>query len=140
MVWRRIAGVVAGAVVAMLVVFAAEAVTHRLYPFPAGMNQNDFEQIKSYVAALPATAYILVLTGWLVGTLAGTFVAARLGRWRGTAYILGALLLGAGIYNAIVIPQPVWFSVVSFIIYISMTTAGAWLGARNGVEGPVPAP
>ena len=43
-------------------------------------------------------------------------------------YIVGALLLCAGIANAFLIPQPIWFSIASIVIYISAT----WVGARAG--------
>ena len=45
-----------------------------------------------------------------------------------TAYIVGALLLCGGIVNAFMIPQPLWFSMASFAIYVVATIAGAMLG------------
>jgi uncharacterized protein YqfA (UPF0365 family) len=53
----------------------------------------------------------------------------------GGAYVVGALLLIAGIVNSIVIPQQVWFSAVSFVIYVG----GPLLGARLGHSAPRPA-
>jgi vacuolar-type H+-ATPase subunit I/STV1 len=89
---------------------------------------DDFEQVKRFVAALPLPAYLLVLTGWLIGTFVATWLAAKIARDPIAGYIVGALLLAAGIFNAIKIPQPVWFSIVSFVIYIGAT----WVGARAG--------
>jgi hypothetical protein len=128
--WRKIGGVVTGFIIAVVLVQCAEAIVHVLYPFPPGMNQHDMADIKKFVSTLPLQALLLVLTGWLIGTLAGTYAAARIGRSAVPAYVLGALLLAAGIVNAIIIPQPVWFSAVSFVIYIGMTFVGAKLAAR----------
>lgn len=125
---RKIGGVLLGLLVAWLFVMLAEALAHRIYPPPAGTNMNDFNEVKKFVATLPASALALVLAGWLVGTLAGTFVAARVGHGAGPGYVVGALLLCAGIANSIIIPQPVWFSAVSFVIYITMSMVGASLG------------
>jgi hypothetical protein len=125
---RKIGGVLLGLVVAWLLVMLAEALVHKFYPPPAGINMNDFNEVKKFVASLPVSALLLVLSGWLMGTLAGTFAAARVGRSATPAYVLGAILLAAGIANAIIIPQPVWFSAVSFVIYITMSLTGARLG------------
>jgi hypothetical protein len=126
---RKIGGVLLGLVVAFALVQLSEMLVHRLYPPLPGTNMNDFSEVKKFVAALPLTALLIVLSGWLMGTLAGTFAAARVGRSPVPAYILGAILLAAGIANAIIIPQPVWFSVVSFVIYITMSLAGARIGS-----------
>jgi hypothetical protein len=128
-VLRRIGAVVAGLVVAFVLVQAAEMGVHAMYPFPAGMNERDMTQIKAFVATLPTQAFALVLAGWLLGTLAGTFIAAKIGRSRVPAYIAGALLLCAGVANSILIPQPVWFSAVSFVTYVGGTLVSARLGA-----------
>jgi hypothetical protein len=132
LVWRRVGGVIAGIVLAVLIVQFAELIVHRIYPPPPGYNMRDMNDVKKFVAALPLLAMVLVLAGWLIGTLAGTFVAARVGRSAVPAYVVGALLLIAGIANAIVIPQPVWFSIASFIIYVGGTLAGSKLGFRMG--------
>jgi hypothetical protein len=132
LVWRRVGGVIAGIVLAVLIVQLAELIVHRLYPPPPGYNMRDMNDVKKFVAALPLGAMVLVLWGWLIGTLAGTFVAARIGRSAVPAYVVGALLLIAGIANAIVIPQPVWFSIASFIIYVGGTLAGSKFGFRMG--------
>lgn len=67
---------------------------------------------------------MLVLAGWFVGTLLGTFIAAKIGQSRLPAYIVGAFLLAAGIANSIMIPQPIWFSALSFIIFIAVPFGG----------------
>ena len=82
---------------------------------------------------LPAPAFLLVLSGHLLGTLAGTFAAARLGGSAIPAYVVGAILLAAGIGNAFMIPQPAWFSAVSIVGYVVMTLVGARLG-RGGAS------
>jgi putative effector of murein hydrolase LrgA (UPF0299 family) len=71
---------------------------------------------------------LIVLTGWLIATFVATWIAARIGRTPIPGYIVGALLLCAGIANAFMIPQPVWFSIASIVIYIAVT----WVGARAG--------
>lgn len=128
---RKIAAVITGLVVAWLAVSGAEAIVHKMYPPPLGTNMHDMKAIKKFVSTLPPLAFVLVLLGWLIATLAGTFVAAKIGRSAVPGYIVGAILLAAGIANSIIIPQPVWFSALSFVIYIAMTIVGS--------RAPVPA-
>lgn len=124
---RAVLGVVVGAIVAFVCVQAVEMFVHQLYPFPPGADMKDMATIKTFVATLPLTALVLVLGGWLVGTLLGTFVAAKIGRSRLPAYIVGVLLLCGGIANSFIIPQPVWFTAVSILIFLAVPFAGiAW--------------
>jgi len=121
---RAVAGGVAGLIVAFVCVQAAEMIVHQLYPFPPGADMHDMTTIKKFVATLPLTAMLLVLAGWLIGTLLGTFVAAKIGRSRVPAYVVGVLLLCGGIANSFIIPQPVWFTAASVVIFIAVPFAG----------------
>ncbi len=121
----------AGLAIAFAIVMVTEMIPHKLYPPVPGTNMDDFTQVKAYVARLPLTALVIVLAGWLVATIAGTSVAAGIGRSRVPAYVVGALLLAGGIINAFVIPQPVWFSAVSLVIYIVGTMIGGRIAVPN---------
>ena len=127
---RGVLGVIAGFIAAFLCVQAAEVISHRFYPFPPGADMHDMATIKLFVATLPPPAFVLVLGGWLVGTLLGTFLAAKIGRSRIPAYVLGVLLLCGGIANSIVIPQPVWFTAASIVIFLAVPFAGIALALR----------
>jgi hypothetical protein len=128
---RRIGAVIVGLIVAFILVFAAEGIAHKIYPPPPGMNMQDMERVKAFVATLPLSVMLIVLTGWLIATFVATWLAARIAGTLFPGYIVGALLLCAGIANAIMLPQPIWFSIASIVIYIGAT----WVGARAGA-GP----
>lgn len=123
-VLRGVLGFIAGLFVAWCFVFGAEALTHRLYPFPPHSDMRDLTTIKNFVDTLPIAAFIIVLAGWFIATLLGTFVAAWIGQSRIPAIIVAVLLLFAGIVNAKVIPQPVWFTATSIAIYLLVPLAG----------------
>ncbi len=127
---RGVLGVIAGFIAAFVCVQAAEMISHHFYPFPPGADVHDMATIKRFVATLPPPAFVLVLGGWLVGTLLGTFLAAKIGRSRIPAYVLGVLLLCGGIANSIVIPQPVWFTAASIVIFLAVPFAGMALAMR----------
>jgi hypothetical protein len=131
---RGISAVIAGLIVAFLLVFGAEAITHKIHPPPPGMNTRDMTQVKAFVATLPVSALLVVLAGWLIATFVGTWLAAKIARGPIAGFIVGALLLAAGIANAIMIPQPKWFSIASFVIYISATLVGTRAGMPHAAE------
>jgi hypothetical protein len=131
---RGTGGFVVGVVAWFAIVQVGEFVVHQLYPPPAGYNKQNMEEARRYVATLPATAMVVVLVGQLVGTLVGTFAAAKIGRSRVPAYVIGALLLVAGVVSTFVIPQPLWFVVLELAGYIGATIAGAMLGSPHRVH------
>lgn len=126
---RGIGAVILGLIVAFLLVFGAEAISHQIFPPPAGMDARDMTQVKAFVATLPMSVLLIVLAGHLIATFAGTWLAAKVARSPIAGYILGALLVCAGIANAIMLPQPAWFSIASFVMNIGAT----WVGARAGM-------
>jgi hypothetical protein len=125
---RRVGAVIVGLIVAFLLVAGAESISHILHPPPPGTDMHDMNQVKAFVATLPMSALLVVLAGWLIATFVATLLAAKIAQSPIAGYVVGALLLCAGIVNAFMIPQPVWFSIASFAIYIGAT----WVGARAG--------
>lgn len=125
MILRRIGAVLLGNVIAVAIVQIAELGVHAISPPPPGMSMRNMETIKAHVAALPTSALLLVLAGWLIGTFLGAWTAAKVGRTPITAYVVGAILFVLGAYNAIVFPQPIWYSIVLSVIYIVATLIGA---------------
>jgi uncharacterized membrane protein (DUF485 family) len=125
---RRAGGVIAGMIAAFLIVAGSEGIAHQIYPPPPGTDMHDMVKVKAFVATLPLSVLLIVLTGWLIATFVATWLAARIAGTAVPGYIVGALLLCAGIANAFMIPQPLWFSIASIVIYIGST----WVGARAG--------
>jgi hypothetical protein len=137
---RRIGAVILGLIIAVAFVQIAELGVHAISPPPPGMSMQNMDAIKAYVAALPVSALLLVLAGWLAGTLLGTSTAARIGRNVVTGYIVGGVLFCMGAFNAIVFPQPIWYSVALSVIYIAGTVIAARLAAPRPALSQAPPP
>ncbi|HEX9459860.1 MAG TPA: hypothetical protein VGA84_11975 [Thermoanaerobaculia bacterium] len=131
---RGIGAVIVGMIVAFLLVFGAEAISHQIYPPPPGMSMQDMAKVKAFVATLPMSVLLIVLAGHLIATFVATWTAAKIARGPIAAFVVGALLLAAGIVNAFMIPQPVWFSIASFVIYIGATLVGARAGMARAAQ------
>jgi hypothetical protein len=105
---RLIGGVAAGLVAAMLVVTAVEAIAHGLFPAPPGADLATAEGLRAAMAQVPAGLKILVLGGWTLGTLAGAWIADRIGRRGLAGYLVAALVAAAGVWTMAEIPHPAW--------------------------------
>jgi hypothetical protein len=108
---RSLLGVLAGAVVAVVMIMIVESIGMFLYPLPAGVDPTDSAALAAAVPSLPLGAFLFVLASWVLGAGAGALVALRVARgparWPGLA--VGCLVLLGAAYNIMVIPHPTWF-------------------------------
>jgi hypothetical protein len=72
---------------------------------------TDREVVRQLLAAAPVGAFVVVLAGWFLGTVAGGFVAARIASRSpaGHAFAVGVIIALAGVANNLMIPPPAWF-------------------------------
>jgi hypothetical protein len=129
--FRSIAAVVAGFVIASIVMMIIETINGRvLYPelAKAADGVKDRETIRALLAAAPAGALLVVGAGWILGGVAGGWATARLAARATTGHglVLGALLTLAGVANNIMIPPPLWFWIASVVVLMP----AAYVGAR----------
>ena len=129
---RSILAVIAGFVAASAVMMALETVNGRfLYPELGKLAEGmtDREAIRALLANAPVGAFLVVLLGWVLGSLVGGFLAAWIG-WNAPvphALILGGLLTLAGFANNLMVPPPVWFWITSLVVFLPAAYAGARL-------------
>ncbi len=128
---RRILGVILGFVVATAVMLLIEFTNgHLLYPGlgQAAKGVKDPARIAEIMASAPTGAFVVVLVGWLLGSIAGGWAATRFTRRDSgaPALILGVLLTLAGISNNLMLPPPAWFWVASLAVLLP----GSWYGGR----------
>ena len=130
-VLRRTFGVILGFVVASAVMMLIEFTNgHLLYPGlgQAAKGVKDAARIAEIMASAPTGAFLVVILGWLLGSIAGGWSATRFTRSDsgGPALILGVLLTLAGISNNLMLPPPSWFWVASMLVLLP----GSWYGGR----------
>lgn len=125
---RYVLATVAGIVVALGTIAGVEMLGHRVYPPPTGIDFSNPEAVKTMMAGMPVGALLFVLGGWLLGTFLGTLAACRIAAaWpMRFAAIIGGILLAATIANLVMIPHPLWFSIVAVVAIV----AAAWLAGR----------
>ncbi len=129
---RSIAAVFVGFVAASVVMMVIETINGLvLYPelAKAAEGVTDRETLRDLLKTAPVGAFLVVLTGWSLGGMAGGWTAARLAA-RATirhGVVLGALLTLAGIANNLMLPPPLWFWIASLPVMLPAAYAGARL-------------
>jgi hypothetical protein len=118
-----IAGVIAGMLVALVLVIAVELASAVVHPLPADFGGTQ-EEMCAHVARYPAWVLALVVPAWGVIALAGTWTAGRLGG-RGAALLVGLLLIAGVLWNISMLPYPMWFKIASPVAVIAAVVAGS---------------
>lgn len=100
--------IIAGFIVASIIMLVFEWINHFLFAIPAGLDTNDAAAVKAFTASLPWTAYILVFLGWAIGSFgAGCTTAWLAGERRsGVIISLTALLVLAGVFDMAMLGFP----------------------------------
>ena len=127
---RSIGAVIAGFIVASLVMMLVEGINgHLIYPElgKAAAGVTDRDAIRAIMLAAPLGAFLVVMLGWILGGLAGGFTAEKISARAGgaPALVLGVLLTLAGIANNLMLPPPLWFWIASMLVLLPATLAGA---------------
>ena len=128
----RLATVVAGLVVSVVLIAAVQAISVRLFPPPPGMDANDPAAIARFMQQLPIGALLLVALSYAVGSIGGGVGVGLVARRAayGLAAVVGGLLTVAGFMNLAAIPHPAWFAVVTTLTYVPCTLLGTYATAR----------
>ena len=135
---RNILAVVAGLASAWVTMVIVQAISSFLYMRDAGIDTGDAAALKAWIATAPLGAFLLLILGYVVSSLVGGWVAARLARSRPLllAVIVGLFLLLGGIANFMTIPHPTWVAVLALVAYIPCAWLGGRLGARRAPLAP----
>ncbi len=130
-IFYRIGATVGGLLAGGCVVALVEWISSRMHPMPTGLNMDDVEGIKTWVAGLPTSAFLMLLAAWGAGCCVGTFVARYIapGRSAWPAMIVCLLLTLATIGNLIVLPHPWWLWPTGITACLMFGLAGFVLAA-----------
>ena len=126
---RSVGAVIAG-LIATVFVIGVEWMSSILHPFPAGADPTDLETCRAHVARYPTGVLLLCFSGWGLGVVTSSWLAARLGPKRHAAHgiAVGLILLSLVVANMAMLPYPVWF----WILSLTVLPACSWFGARLG--------
>jgi hypothetical protein len=122
--WPVVAGLLTGFVVMMVF----EYVNSFFYSLPQDLDWTNAEAVHAFTATLPATAYMLVFLGWIVGSCIAGYVTTRVSRvatYR-LSFITGFVLALIGLLNNLMLGHGVFFNMLSLPLFV----AGTYFGHR----------
>lgn len=134
---RNIGAVLAGFFVGSLANMAIIMINFSMFSGPEGLDMNDPEQMKVYLATLPVAAFLVAIVAHLAQAGLGGWLAARLGATRPVllAMIVGGLTMVGGIVNMINIDGPAWMWVEMPLYLLVAWGAGTLEASRRDAAG-----
>jgi len=118
--------VLAGFLVASVIMLVFEWINHFIFPKPAGLDVMDPVALRAFTASLPWRAYILVFVGWAFGAFEGGCTTAWLAKEKQlpATTILAVFLVVAGYFDM----TTLGFPLVSMILGIILLAVFPYLG------------
>lgn len=118
-IFAVIAGVVAGGALNMGIILISSSII----PPPEGANLTTMEGLKESMHLLEPKHFIMPFLAHALGTLLGAFLAATIATTQKMRFALGigAWFMFGGILNILMLPSPLWFTIVDLAgAYIPM--------------------
>src|SRR6516162_771877 len=105
---RSAGAVLAGLVVAAVLVVGVEAFSSVVHPFPPDVDPTDNEACKAHVARCPAWVLAVAVLLWGLTTFLSAWLATRLGPGghRAHGVVVGLVLLALVVMNMSMLPYP----------------------------------
>src|SRR6476620_11703910 len=117
-----------GVVAAVFVVILMDTLVGNIYSLPAGTDPNNPDSLRQAVAALPVTAFLILVAGWVLAAGVGSYLAARLATYARPAHgmVVALFVLVATVANLAKIPHPFWLWPATIILI----PAAGWVAAK----------
>ena len=122
----RLWPLIAGLLLAFVVMTLLEYANSFIYPLPEGLDISDPQAVRVFTATLPWTAYVLVLAGWILGAfIAGLLTTYLSGEQKyRLSFLVGIILTLLGIINNVLIGHSMFFNMVGLPMFIIFTYLG----------------
>lgn len=128
---KNILAVVAGIITGSMVNMEIVQVSGSIIALPAGADVTSVEGLKASLHLFEPRHFIMPFLAHALGTFVGAFIAVLIA---GNAHKIrialgiGIFFMIGGIANVLMLPSPVWFTVVDLVgAYLPMAYLGAML-------------
>ncbi|WP_078130490.1 hypothetical protein [Leptospira alexanderi] len=114
---QNIIAVIAGAVLGSIVNMGIIMISGHIIPPPDGTDVTTMEGLKASMHLFQPKHFILPFLAHALGTFAGAFLTAMVSTSHKIkfALVVGVLFLAGGIANIIMLPSPVWFTILDLV-------------------------
>ncbi len=127
---RNILAVIAGAVVGSLVNMGIIMVSGSIIPPPEGVDNTTVEGLKAGIHLFQPKHFLFPFLAHALGTFVGALLTAFIATNRKLlfAMIIGVFFLAGGVGNIMILPSPLWFTLVDLIgAYLPMAFLAVWI-------------
>ncbi|HCE58722.1 MAG TPA: hypothetical protein DER09_13065 [Prolixibacteraceae bacterium] len=127
---RNILAIVAGAVVGSAVNMGIIMVSGSIIPPPEGVDNTTVEGLKAGIHLFQPKHFLFPFLAHALGTFVGALLTALIASSRKMlfAMIIGVFFLVGGITNVLMLPSPLWFTIVDLAVaYLPMAFLAGWL-------------
>jgi hypothetical protein len=132
-VLRTFAAIVAGLLSAFVLVVLVELFSSVVHPVPSDFR-GTMEEMCEHVARYPQWVLAVVVPAWGVAAFVSTWTAYKIGN-RGSATVVGLLLLAALVFNISKLPYPIWFKIATLLVVPTAIVLGGHLSIRRKTPG-----
>lgn len=126
--YRNILATIAGFIIGSLVNMILVAVSGKIIPLPAGLNNKTAEGLAAGMHLMEPKHFVFPFLAHALGTLIGAFIATKLSNPKSIIgpMVIGVLFLAGGISMVFMVPNaPMWFNSIDLILaYIPMAYLG----------------
>lgn len=131
-IYKNFLAIITGCFVGALLIFVGERIMPILYPLPPGTKLTNIEDVKKVMAAMPVSAFLVLLANYALASFAGGLTATLItkGTRKSGALIVGLVLTAMGIANCMMLPHPLWFTMANFVVYVAFAQLGAMVVGR----------
>lgn len=128
--WKNILSVVVGLIAGFLIFYALEALSNKMYPLPPffDLKKADWETAKFFVDMIPVGAFLIVLLAYVFGSVMGGFLSFLISEKIQQPLIVGSAFMIGGIVNLFMLPQPLWFAIISVMVFLPFALVGGRIG------------
>jgi large-conductance mechanosensitive channel len=130
---KNIVAVTVGLLIGGAVNMAIILLSDSLIAPPEGADLKTMEGLKAAMPLMEPKHFLLPFLAHALGTFVGGFIAARFAtnhslKW---GLLIGACFLVGGIANILMLPSPIWFTILDLVVaYLPMGYLGAKLAKR----------
>ncbi|MBV9372695.1 MAG: hypothetical protein JO276_03820 [Sphingomonadaceae bacterium] len=133
---RAVGGIIAGLIVAMVVTILVGIIGLRFtFSVPSNVDAGNAQALLDTLGGMSAAAQLTLAAAWLLGGLAGAWVARRIAGAGWPAWIVTLLVAAYVLLNTLILPMPGWMQVV----WIAAPLIGGLIGNHLGRGTAAPA-
>ena len=125
-----IVGIIAGSTLNMAIIMVSGSIV----PPPLGADITTMEGLTASMHLFTPINFLMPFLAHALGTLIGAFIAALIAASHKMilGLVIGACFLIGGIMNIMMLPSPIWFSIVDIVgAYIPMGYLGVKLAIKK---------